>query len=314
MPAIKIKNDLHWHDLRKNHIGASEVAALFGASPYQTIYGLYETKKNYPFDDVSCPHMDLGTHMEPFIANRISKLQGWKVQKCCDYLSHPKHKHLGATLDYYVVDSEEGKGILEIKNVNSFNKAWSDTRAPDYIEWQAQHQLLVANAECVERGDKPFEWCVIGSLHGGNPDDIRLMRRHVCKEAHEAIIDYSSKFWSDLKNDTPPTIDEGCAYADLKGFFQHHPPEDDNLLDLMNNSDVESACNEYMEKKEQINKLEKDVSQLKERIIHNLIDGDKSYNCAKTNGFLFSFKESTYVRNEQPAKEVSTMRFNLKKI
>ena len=50
----EIKSEAHWHELRAKHVGGSEVAALFGRSPYSTPWQMWMEKAgklDRPFDE-----------------------------------------------------------------------------------------------------------------------------------------------------------------------------------------------------------------------------------------------------------------------
>jgi len=147
MPKVTIEDDKQWHELRKRNIGGSDVAALFGASPWMTEFTLYAEKSGiteYQVDENN--KMRLGKYLEPFIGELLAKELGWNVVRSREYHLSSTVTGMGCTLDFDVTDHEWGPGICETKVVfdyADYMEFWSDDRAPPHIELQVQHQLAV---------------------------------------------------------------------------------------------------------------------------------------------------------------------------
>lgn len=314
MAVIPINDAEHWHKLRKQHLGGSEIAALFESSPYQTPYEIFQEKTGAYEKNIDTPLMHLGRLMEPVIAHYIRDEQHWKLKKCEDYLEHPVHKRLGCTPDYYVIESENGPGILEIKNVQQFSRGWTSTKAPDYVEWQVQHQLLVVNAiREQELNLEPIKWAAIGSMHAGNPEDIRIMFRRPDKEAHNEIIKRCNKFWSDLEQEIEPPIQGSRDYSVIAGMFLSDSTEkEDSVIDLRNDADVDELADKYYKRKEEAAIATKEAKELKTQLMKRMLINKKAYSSARTMNYIINLKESSYLRKPRPAKEVKTLRFNIK--
>ena len=68
MPKVTIEDDKQWHELRKRNIGGSDIAALFGASPWMTEFTLYAEKSGITEHVIEENNkMALGRYLEPFI-------------------------------------------------------------------------------------------------------------------------------------------------------------------------------------------------------------------------------------------------------
>ena len=147
MPKVTIEDDKQWHELRKHNIGGSDIAALFGASPWMTEFTLYAEKSGiteYQVDENN--KMRLGKYLEPFIGELLAKELGWNVVRSREYHLSSTVTGMGCTLDFDVTDHEWGPGICETKVVfdyADYMEFWSDDRAPPHIELQVQHQLAV---------------------------------------------------------------------------------------------------------------------------------------------------------------------------
>ena len=54
MAIIQVRDQKHWHELHSQHIGGSDVAALFGLSPYSSRWQLWMEKAGkLPPEDIS---------------------------------------------------------------------------------------------------------------------------------------------------------------------------------------------------------------------------------------------------------------------
>jgi len=147
MPKVTIEDDKQWHELRKRNIGGSDIAALFGASPWMTEFTLYAEKSGITEHVIEENNkMALGRYLEPFIGEQLGKELGWKIERSREYHLHPTVTGMGCTLDFDIVDHEWGPGICETKVVfdyKDYAEHWSDDRAPPQYELQVQHQLAV---------------------------------------------------------------------------------------------------------------------------------------------------------------------------
>lgn len=177
---------------RQKWLGASEVAALFGESPYSTRFSLYHEKLG------NLPHADLdgdervqaGNFLEPAIAAFAAEAWGIRLRKVNRYIPHPSVERMGCSLDYEAFGEGSGYIPVEIKNVDSliFRDGWKAQRdtivdAPIHILLQAQHQLACTGA--------PYAYLI--ALVGGN----RLLRMRFDRDPETiALIEGEvAKFW-----------------------------------------------------------------------------------------------------------------------
>jgi putative phage-type endonuclease len=147
MPKVTIEDDRQWRELRKRNIGGSDIAALFGASPWMTEFTLWAEKSGITEHEVDeNSKMRLGKYLEQYIALELARELGWTVERSKEYHLSQTVTGMGCTLDFDIVDHEWGPGICETKVVfdyKDYAEAWSDDRAPPHIELQVQHQLAV---------------------------------------------------------------------------------------------------------------------------------------------------------------------------
>jgi len=271
MPIINIENDKQWRDMRLNHIGASEIAALFNESPHTTVNELFHIKRGNLTGVEDSVLMAFGRLMEPVIAALVTEHYQWEMIKCKQYHSHPEYPWLGCSLDYYCIHPEFGEGIVQIKNVQNFAPGWTKETAPNHVELQVQHELFVTNAARQEMGLKPFTWCAIASMHAGNPEDIRVMFRAQDQKMVHHIVKRSSLFWSDLQKNVEPPLVGAQDYDHVVDLFKTAEESPIEFIDFTRREDTddfEQWCLSYLESHANRLASDKREKEMKARIIH----------------------------------------------
>ena len=99
---LKIKSKKHWHELRRTHIGASEVASLFDCG-YLSHFDLWHQKKGLlPVEDLSDnERVVIGRNVENGIAAASGELFGYELVKAKCYLIDEIEPGLGSTPDFF---------------------------------------------------------------------------------------------------------------------------------------------------------------------------------------------------------------------
>jgi len=320
MTITEIKNDEQWHKLRGQTIGGSEVGIVLGCSPYGTLNELYHVKKgNFQPSFEGNKLMQWGQAFEPVIATLISGDMYWDLQHCKDYHQHPEHPHLGATLDYYVIESEHGPGILEIKNVSTFSPDWGQNRAPAHVELQVQHQFLVVNAARRAAGLDTFKWGAIGSLHAGNPEDVRIMYRKPDPKVHKHIIEKCGAFWADVEAGEEPDLIGGHKELDhIVAMYQQaeEVPEEVELEDKRGDAVLDNLIAEHEQAKYEKTNADRKQKEYKAKILHHLMaidnEGVTRRMAARTDNYGVETKLITVNRKAQPAKQSQQLRFTIR--
>ncbi len=204
--TIQPKDEKHWLELRRKDVTSTEVAALFGLSPYMTAYELWHRKHDnleVAFDVNE--RMKWGTRLQDSIAAGIAEDYDIRVRPMKEYMRIAELR-MGSSFDFkynYKMDAEDSPplGILEIKNVDSlaFKDGWvidgDNVEAPAHIEIQVQHQMAVSGVE----------HALIGALIGGNR--VVLIKREPDQEVVAAIKKRIREFWDSVRNNIEPKPD-----------------------------------------------------------------------------------------------------------
>ena len=233
-----------WLTLRTQDITSTDVAALFGMSPYKTAFELWHEKKagevvRRPEND----RMKWGKRLEATVAAGIADDMGWVIRPMKEYVRVPESR-IGSSFDFRILDpagSMDSTGssdaLLEIKTVDflAFRDGWTIEdefiEAPAHIELQVQHQMLVSG----------LKRAYIGVLVGGNR--IEVIERLADEEVHRAILGKVREFWRSIDANTPPPPvmpDDAEAVIRL-----HQYAEPGKLLDARGDQSLATLLHEY---------------------------------------------------------------------
>jgi len=204
---ITLQSEAHWHALRAEDLTSTDVAALFGLSPYKTAFELWHEKKagergEFQEND----RMRWGRRLEASVAEGIIEDMSWCGRPFKEYGRIAGHR-LGASFDWRVHAHPDAPGhasdhdddaILEIKCVDflAFRDGWTIDEgfieAPPHIEIQVQHQMLVSG----------LRRAYLGVMVGGN--DIRVIERTADDAVHAGILARAAAFWQSVDDNNPP--------------------------------------------------------------------------------------------------------------
>lgn len=142
-----------WLEGRTKTIGGSEAAAVLGVSPYMTNAELYDLKTGGTVKEISDnPLVIYGTESEEYLRELFRlDFPNLKVHYTPNNLwKNSIYPWAHASLDGWLTDSHERRGVLEIKTASIMNgiqaRKW-DNRIPDHYYIQVLHEMAVADAE-----------------------------------------------------------------------------------------------------------------------------------------------------------------------
>lgn len=182
-------------------VGGSDVAAIFGASPWTTPLELWMIKKGRmkPKPKDNADQLEMGHLLEPIAAYWYAKKSGNYVYDDKGLYQHADHPYALANFDRRYERASDGKpGILECKSC-TYHKSedWANDAIPLYYEFQLRFYLAVAD---VQHGAFSCFW-------GNNPANDLAMPEIERDSAKEDIIfeRLDEWIWS-LEHDVPPTM------------------------------------------------------------------------------------------------------------
>ena len=205
-----------WLAMRLKDVTSTDVAALFGASPWVTKYELWHRKKESRGDSIEeSERMKWGNVLEPAIAAEVAKIHNIKIRPMKEYGRNAELR-IGASFDACTIPGEDI--IVECKNVDGlvFRDQWEkdgDTyEAPVHIELQCQHQLLVAEKKKL----------IIGALVGGNR--LITIERELDIGIQARILEEVAKFWDSIKKGEEPEPDFQRDAEFIAELYDHAEP------------------------------------------------------------------------------------------
>ena len=148
--ANSMSNDLPTHFSRHQGLGGSDIAAVFGLSPFKSPVQLWAEKRQLPQRqaDPQGLHLRLGQHLEPFIAKEFERDTGLSTHHHLQAFVHPDYPMFYGHIDRFITApgaalwDDSGRlcasGILECKSAHAFarnqwGEAGSDQMPAAYL-------------------------------------------------------------------------------------------------------------------------------------------------------------------------------------
>ncbi len=179
-------------DKTKKTISATQVAALFDASPYVTRWMLYHHfKDDLAIDPDENSRMKLGRLVQRALLEQAADDLVFAVERNDDD-NYVRNGLVGCTRDADVICPDRGPGTLELKVVwdyATWMTTWGGGVPPRHIELQTQVQMMVGD------GKTPFDWGVIAVCICG---EMKYFHREPMKELWDDIAVRAEVFFADV--------------------------------------------------------------------------------------------------------------------
>lgn len=262
-------SEQEWLGWRLEDLTSTEASALFGMSPYSTLFELWHAKKSkQPGSYEDNERIEAGRHIEPAIASLVSARYGVIVEPFKVY-ARDTEARLGSSFDYKIIGITDDKvedsrlremflahgiGILEAKNVDGlvFRRKWLDDETPAHIEIQLQHQLELTG----------IAWGCVAALVGGNRTELYIREKDAA--VGRAIRVKAAEFWASIDSDTPPPVvypDDADVIIAMSQF------SDNSVLDARGDPGVAELISYFDNVKAEIKNLEIEEKVTKARIL-----------------------------------------------
>lgn len=163
-PAVR-----QWMEERRLGVGASEIAVLFGLSPWSTVRELWREKVHGCDYTPGSELFHFGHEMEPLVAAEFARRTGETVDHPPQMIMIGDKPHYRASLDRVVIENGKPVAALELKNLNDarFGEYRAGGPSVGYL-LQLQYQMLIADLDygylaCLFGGQKFGAWQVAAS-------------------------------------------------------------------------------------------------------------------------------------------------------
>ena len=206
-------------------IGGSDAAVVLGISPFKSRIQLWNEKVSKKIDTESGDALilQIGTALEPIIANKYAKTTGRKLEVRPRKV-HPEYPFIIGNIDREIVGDERGPGILEIKTKGAWID-WHSEDVPPYYMAQIQHYLSVYG----------YDWASFAVLDLGTRKithtDVERDDKQIAN-----IISEEKKFWKLVETGVSPEVDSSKACENF--LREHYGKSEDVTIDLIGNEDA----------------------------------------------------------------------------
>ena len=205
LPLIdQVDRQDEWLDARRKGLGGSDVAALFGCSPWVSPWTLYQDKigelPKRPDDAV----LSVGHELEPLTRRMFEAETGRKVDSAQERFRHPELEFMLANIDGSLDPVEDfvGRGVFEGKTTNPYAKQDWLQGVPIYYLLQITHYMIVTGRS----------WGSVAVLILGEDEPLMWADVELDTELAEMMIETETKFWREnVEQRVPPPVDGHTA-------------------------------------------------------------------------------------------------------
>ncbi len=248
---MEITDEASWLEKRKGYITSTQIAALFGLSPYNTAFELYHiTRGNIDANIEENNFMKFGKLIEQPICQMVAlEHPEWRI---CDfpYFAHDDSDKIGSSFDR-VVWIKKKKYLLELKSIsykeykNKFTEhSEHDIEAPPHYELQMHTEMELTK-------DHHFDGVVM-AVFILDTRQLRYIFRSYDPEVGKGLRDAVREFWA-LKEQPEPDYTQ-----DKSIISQVCPPVDPDLqMDATNNNRITELAAQYKASKDLIEQEKK---------------------------------------------------------
>lgn len=247
-------------DPQKLSVSATQVPALWNASPYVTRWMLWQWFVNgLAMPDEPSARMKWGTKLQPLVLEQAA--QELRLEVIPGEERYMRRGNVGCTRDATIICPERGPGALEVKCVFDY-KTWMEkwgggTYIPREIEMQLQVQMMVggvpacdhcgiADARLNHEDDHdgcdgvmrltPYSW---GAIAVWVAADVYYFQVEPNIEMWSRIELEADRFMGSVRERVEP--DPFGVPLELPLFAQAYPTEEGTLLDLRGNEELSAA-------------------------------------------------------------------------
>ena len=290
-------------------VGGSDVAIIFGVSPWMTPLELWMQKKGRmkPVAKPNPLQLEMGHLLEPIAAHFYARRTGNTVLEDTNLYQHADFPYALANFDRRIIRrTDSAKGILECKSCTYHHaQDWADGQYPLYYEFQLCYYLAVDDAD----------FGAFSALWGNNPESDMATPEIVRDKAKEDMIFQRLDEWIwSLQNDKPPTMADVTPKLALSSLARIYGASQAGLptieFPLKYEKQLRSIANlqaENAELKAKIQLNEKEIDAHSVRIAELMKTHEHGILTTTTDKLLVDFAtrrtrrvDSGYLKNEHP--------------
>ena len=242
-------------------VGGSDIATIFGISPWNTPLELWRSKKglyNPPKKD-NADQLMMGHLLEPIAAYWYGIKSGNTVIEDTNLYQHALHPYALANIDRkYIRKSDGAEGILECKSCTYHKSSdWADDAIPLYYEMQLRYYMAVLD----------IDHAAFSAVWGNNPDYDMAMPTIERDKAKEDIIFEKLEEWIwSLENDKPPTMTDVAPGLALESLARIYGESKKGLPDIEFSRDYEDSLRKIADLQTKVSECNKTKKELESEI------------------------------------------------
>lgn len=206
-------------------VSASQAAALWNASPYQTRWMLWNKFAHGLIgDEPETERMKWGKLIEPLVIEECAKKHNLEIIPGQKYY---RRGMLGATRDATIIAPDRGPGTVEVKCIFDYSVWMSDweggKKPPRHHEIQLQTQMKVGDGD----GTNPYSW---GLLVAWVCADLHFYERRPIDALWTQLDIEAARFFGSIERKEEP--DPFGSTAEIPWLTQMFETRRESILDL----------------------------------------------------------------------------------
>jgi hypothetical protein len=240
-----------WLDLRRQFVGASEVACLLGHHQYLTPLELWSRKTGRAPDAAATPAMRRGQRLEAVALDILKEDKpAWTIAPNPipgGVVYVDREHHLACTPDA-LAQCARGSGVVQVKSVHErvFRTAWRNEAGaielPLPVAIQISQEALLTNAA----------WACCAAMVVDQGIDVHVVDVPIVASVQALIYERVGQFWDYVERDIPPPADYGRDLQTIKAINLGREPESEPQLDLSGDNEFLDALAIYNESSAQL--------------------------------------------------------------
>lgn len=279
-------------------VGGSDIAVIFGLSPWITPLELWMVKKGRlkTPPKANTMQLEMGHMLEPIAAHFFAVKTGYELIKDTNLYQHPDHPYALANLDYrYRRPADNETGTMDCKST-TYHKAdaWSDGALPIYYEMQVRYYMDFHD-------DRHG---AISCIWGNNPENDMAIPEIVKDSAKIDMIFEKLEEWNwSLENEKPPKMDGVDPTLAMKSLAKIYGASKKGLPTIEFSSKYErdlrsihALQEKISERREEIRKYEKEVEARSVRIAEIMKEHEHGVLETTNDKLLIDFVTKTSMR------------------
>lgn len=281
-----------WLASRPSGLGASEIAAAIGQSPWQSMFSLWVEKTTGEREQVDSESAYWGTVFEPHVIERFGMVTGRKVHPWNQLhtVVSPAFDWLRCTPDAIQIDDDKGPGTLQVKTTSlRLELDWKDN-PPLHVQIQAQFEAWMLG----------YSYGTVAALIGGQKlvwHDFDVNMRFI-----QAALKKLEWFWHCVQENIPPEIDG--SESTTEAIKRLYPFDEGGEIEL--GTEHEKLVAKKQSLGERKKRIEKTLTEVDNRLKVALGD--------YTAGLLPNGTRVTYKTQTNPEKVVKASTFRVLRI